>query len=70
MKIISGCLETLLEEGVAGLEQSLNVKSFISKTLRNYRKDNLFEELLKKHIIDNPNYIRIVGKQNLSLVED
>ena len=70
IKIINGCLDSLVDLGAPSIEECLSVKSFISKTLRNYRKENIFEGLLKKHLLDNNKYIRIWGKLNPDLIED
>lgn len=70
MKLITGCLENLIDLGPSSIEECLSVKSIISKTLRNYRRENIFEELLKKYLLDNNKYIRVWGKINPDLVED
>ena len=63
-------MENLIDLGPSSIEECLSVKSIISKTLRNYRRENIFEELLKKYLLDNNKYIRVWGKINPDLVED
>lgn len=74
MKIITACLDQLAEapsfEDISPIESTLNVKKFISKVLRNYRKHNTFEKLLEKFIVNNPHYVRIWGKTNPHLIDD
>ena len=47
----------------------LEVKKNISKILRNYRTNSIFEQLIQKYLIDNEFYIRIWGQYTRNLIE-
>lgn len=37
--------------------------------MRELRKKDVFAELIRKYLLDNTNYMRVIGKSNLEMTE-